>query len=238
MELTPAQEIIQSFGQIPQKESWNLWRKHYDSLPISDVIWLNNAIDGWFPNQAHYSFPWLCEAFELIDEEDLEYPGQGFLISELGCHTGSLAHKFLGKYDNISEWHGFDINYAAIDRTKFPELFAESYLPVKMTEWPWEGDYFGGEDVFVSSHVLEHFNFLQICKIVDDLIENLVAYLLIELPFEKEPSDTKWHDFDGAHVLSCTEDEFAAMMEQKGYHKYYYKYIERKSTHIYGFSLK
>jgi hypothetical protein len=222
--LSPAQEIFTAILTQTKGDPWNIWRKHYDKLSITDLIWLNTAIDSLFPKQAYFTLDRIKEAFvEFFRTE------AGLSVIELGCHQGHLA-KTLFETFNISHWEGYDVSYSAIDRSVIDN---RRYRAVKMTKWFHEISIPSYYNVFVSSHTLEHLSFNQVEKTIEAVLRAGITYMMIEIPFKLNGAP-EWKDAHGSHVLYSTRQNFEDMIQSYGFSKIYYNTDNRGWSHIYG----
>ena len=175
-------------------KNWGFFRDNYESLTIDDLVWINTKWDSVLPYQKSHSLNAMVKMFSSITENNLKVVELGSYRSFLGSH---LIEKVSSK---VAEWHGYDINHAAIeDAIIHPQIFNH-----KLSKWFWEVDV-SGYDIFVSSHTLEHFSFEQLKKIVETV--SICKYLVLEIPLQNN-----WRGFRGSHVLLTTVEEVESLI--------------------------
>lgn len=174
------------------ERNWSFFRENYDKLTIEDLVWINTKWDSVLPYQKSHSLIPMSEMFKSVEKSS-------FKVVELGSYRNLLGSYIIDRFDAVSEWHGFDINHAAVeDSIEHPKLFSH-----KLSKWFWEVDV-SGYDVFVSSHTLEHFNFSQFKKVIENV--SVCEYLILEIPWQNT-----WRGFSGSHVLNTTIAEMESL---------------------------
>jgi len=212
--LKKSRRIAHQVLQAASKGEWEIWRKHYDSLSIDDLIFINTALDAHIRDQKCRAVGAVIEVLErlyLNGQRDIE-------VVELGCHRGYLADECLKHFPKmIKSWTGYDLNFYALGE---PIPQNGRYTTVKQTEWFYNIEINHSMDTFISTSTLEHHNTEQVLKIFDKLGESQgIRNIIIALPVR--PSG--WQGYGGSHVLLMGVEEISEAIEKAGFEIFYFE---------------
>ena len=186
---------------------YDVWRKYYDELTFSDLVWINTGLHYYICEQNRGSY-WEIESVlnYIIGIKNR------ISIVELGCNRGFLASSILRCFgENISNYIGYDANHSAVDETFL--IPNDKYKAIKCTDWFW--NYPICADVFISTHTLEHFSNQQIKFIIDYLKYSKIDHIILEMPFLR--SNQNWIGRHNSHVSDISLDMLINLAEKAGY---------------------
>ena len=181
---------------------FDVWRDHYPSLSIEDLIWINTAIFHFYPRQAHYNLHEINALFGEVKQD-------GARILELGCFRGELAAQILAIHAEIEIWIGMDISYHAISN---PAVKDKRYLGIKLTDWIFNTSLIP-IDIMIASHTLEHFDGDQIKKVFRWAHKSTIQFIVVEMPF----SISRWSGYRGSHIYQGSKTDLIELAEGSGY---------------------
>lgn len=211
--------------QAATRSEWDVWRKHYDTLSINDLIFINMGIDGYIRDQECLT---TGDVIEVLEELYLA-TGSDFNVVELGCYKGYMADAVLEHFPKaIKSWVGYDVNYYALEETACKD---GRYSTVKQTEWFYDVEFFNDPNLFVTTSTLEHHNRDQFFKILEKMKKTQsIRHMIIGLPIK----EVGWQGYGGSHVLEMnSEEEIAQVIEDVGFEIFFYK---KRKIHMWGAS--
>ena len=121
---------------------------------------------------------------------------------------GHLAAKILQDFSSINSWIGYDICSACIEETVCKD---RRYEP-RVLNVNFYNTTIPRTDVLVASHVIEHFDHIEVIILLGMFRSYLIPTLLLELPLRKS-----WHNYKGGHVLELNERRFIKLAQVFGY---------------------
>lgn len=206
--------------------NWDFYRKMYNQMNPTDLVWFYTGLHRFVGSQAHYDLEKVNQLLkEIIDKEN-----QSISITELGCWRGHLADSILKSYDwtEIIGWHGYDLDYQAID-THVVE--SSRFYPNKLTTW-WHDIPNTKGMVMVACHTIEHLTEAQLRRTLLRCCGNNFKYLIWELPFAQDRGLNNWDGTNNTHMLNIDMTVFQFLVKGCGYDFFYHE--KTAEGHMYG----
>uniref|UniRef100_A0A6M3J0C0 Putative methyltransferase n=1 Tax=viral metagenome TaxID=1070528 RepID=A0A6M3J0C0_9ZZZZ len=211
--------------EASRRGDFRLFKTHYSRMSFTERKDLENVLDRYFPDQRNFNLAKILDIFNMIINV---YGESNIKVIELGCNDCMLADNISKEFNEISSWHGYDINEFAIGRYTNNNSNNNKVEPFILRDHFYRTEIDDDFDVFVSSHTLEHFN-------DDGFVECLnhishVKYIIIELPifeFKSNSTDT--------HVLKMNREEMFKHFKYLGYKMFYlFQYGKNNSILVMG----
>lgn len=203
---------------------WDSYRNNYNRLTITDLTWIYMGLHRFVPAQAHYDFRRISEIIKQILENQ-----KSLIVVELGCWRGYLAESLLSLYDDskIFSYFGYDIDHYALDISVVNDLRFKS---VKLTDWWYNLNSSG--DLMLACHTIEHFNVMQLKRILIKCYSSNFKYLIWELPFCQDRGLKDWYGTNNTHILDLDRTVFEFVVKSFGYDFFYGE--QTSKGYIYG----
>ena len=177
------------------------WRKKYESMSLDEQVAYHNELERLYPEQAHYSYYGIREAFLLAKPKK---------VLEFGCWKGDLANLAIPEF-NIESWKGIEICDAAINNTHctLPQF---SYIRPDRFDW-FMGDRTEDADLIIGTHFIEHLSNQHFDKLAEYC--RGVKFVYFEAPLTIDGQN--WNGYHGTHKLEYGWKKVEEVMGNNGY---------------------
>lgn len=191
---------------------FDVWREKYDSMSLEEQVEYHNDLELRYPSQAHFTYPIVEEALNLIDSLNIN-------VLEFGSWKADMAQRALTQFPNIKQWTGIEICKNAIEKTKcFDDRF-DYIFPSKFNWFEDERKIYA--DIIFATHFIEHLSnshFEQLVKYVKG-----AKHVYFECPITD--GGQTWLGDVSTHKLEYGWNDVIRLMGEQGY-KVYKKYPE------------
>jgi len=177
------------------------WRQKYDKMTLEEQVSYHNQLEKLYPEQAHYSYGGIREAFSFAKPKR---------VLEFGTWKGDLANLAIPEFQ-IESWKGIEICEAAIRNThcRLPQF---SYIMPSKFDWFIE-ERTEEADLIIGTHFIEHLSNEHFDKLAEYC--RGVKFVYFEAPLTIDGQD--WVGYHGTHKLIYGWRKVEEVMANNGY---------------------